>query len=320
MKENKIHVIFVYFAIIFGTLFIFLTPPFQSPDEDSHFKKAYTVSRARLFKESANGVVGYYLPNEMVNYIADKNSKMSHREWKYTYEQLYGDNFVPADYTRESVYQFSTQDMTIIPYLPSAIGIFIARHTSAAFIGGECSAAYMLYFARFFNLIMYCILGAFAIKFTPLLKNTIAVILLFPMSLFLGSMVTYDSIIIPFVMLTFGLILRLIYDKKTKFDLKYIIFFCFAGYLLIKVKIVYSLILALLFAVPNNKFKDNKKWKYALILIGSIALLYILSRIPDLLSSITVTSGDSELVVQQKTFIRNNPIICINICWISKNI
>jgi len=35
---------FVYCALIFGIILITIIPPFQSPDEDSHFKKAYVGS------------------------------------------------------------------------------------------------------------------------------------------------------------------------------------------------------------------------------------------------------------------------------------
>ena len=48
---------FVYCALIFGILLIALIPPFQSPDEDSHFKKAYVVSYGKLYPTSQNGIV-----------------------------------------------------------------------------------------------------------------------------------------------------------------------------------------------------------------------------------------------------------------------
>ena len=49
---------FVYCALIFGIIFLILIPPFQSPDEDSHFKRAYVVSYGKLYPSSKDGVMG----------------------------------------------------------------------------------------------------------------------------------------------------------------------------------------------------------------------------------------------------------------------
>ena len=50
---------FVYCAIIFGIILTVLIPPFQSPDEDSHFKRAYVVSYGKLYPSSENGIVRF---------------------------------------------------------------------------------------------------------------------------------------------------------------------------------------------------------------------------------------------------------------------
>ena len=40
--------VYVYIALIVGILFVFLTPPFQSPDEDSHFKRSYQIAKGNI--------------------------------------------------------------------------------------------------------------------------------------------------------------------------------------------------------------------------------------------------------------------------------
>jgi hypothetical protein len=40
---------FLLIAFTLGVLAIFLTPPFQVPDEHTHFYRAYDVSRGHLF-------------------------------------------------------------------------------------------------------------------------------------------------------------------------------------------------------------------------------------------------------------------------------
>ena len=72
MKDNQsVHKRFFYLSLFFGMIFILLMPPFQSPDEDSHFKKAYVLAEGNAFPDSENGTTGYYLPTEMVEYISD---------------------------------------------------------------------------------------------------------------------------------------------------------------------------------------------------------------------------------------------------------
>ena len=75
---------FIYCALIFGIMLITIIPPFQSPDEDSHFKKAYVISKGQLFPTSQNGVVGYYISNDMAQYINEKLEYIGNRDKKYT--------------------------------------------------------------------------------------------------------------------------------------------------------------------------------------------------------------------------------------------
>ncbi len=69
-------------------IFILLMPPFQSPDEDSHFKKAYVLAEGNAFPDSENGTTGYYLPTEMVEYISDVVKANSDLDCKFTYREI----------------------------------------------------------------------------------------------------------------------------------------------------------------------------------------------------------------------------------------
>ena len=74
---------FVFCALIFGILLITIIPPFQSPDEDSHFKKAYVMSQGKFFPTSRNGVVGYDIPTDMIKYIDEKLAYIGNRDKKF---------------------------------------------------------------------------------------------------------------------------------------------------------------------------------------------------------------------------------------------
>ena len=64
---------FVYIAVIFGVLLTILIPPFQSPDEDSHFKKAFVMAEGRFYPEVQKGQQGYWLSENMVEYVPIKS-------------------------------------------------------------------------------------------------------------------------------------------------------------------------------------------------------------------------------------------------------
>ena len=52
--------IFLILGLIIGTLFVFIIPPFQGPDEDAHFKKAYVLGKLDVFTKTDGNIRGYY--------------------------------------------------------------------------------------------------------------------------------------------------------------------------------------------------------------------------------------------------------------------
>src|SRR4051812_35126073 len=53
---------FLAVSLIFGICFILLTPPFQVPDEFSHFFRAWQISEGRILSEKTNNRAGGELP------------------------------------------------------------------------------------------------------------------------------------------------------------------------------------------------------------------------------------------------------------------
>ena len=82
------HKIYVYIALIFGMLFVFLTPPLQSPDEDSHFKRSYQISKGHFYPVEKDNKIGNYFPKEMLVYIDKKMKMQGRRDKKETYANI----------------------------------------------------------------------------------------------------------------------------------------------------------------------------------------------------------------------------------------
>ena len=203
MKEYSVEKKFVYLALIFGLLFVFLIPPFQSPDEDSHFKKAYVISEGQIAPKIINNTTKYELPVNMFNYINEQLSVMGNRNKKYDYDTYYVSQMLRVDYSEKKYYDFATTSASLISHIIPAIGILFGKIFSYLILAGNGSspASYLVYFSRMACLITYVTICYFAIKKTPVYKKTMAIFALLPMSLFMGSMTSYDGLLISTVLL-----------------------------------------------------------------------------------------------------------------------
>ena len=275
---------FIYCALIFGILLVTIIPPFQSPDEDSHFKRAYVISKGHLFPTSQNGVVGYEIPTDMSNYINEKLQYIGNRDKKYTYSEEILDDRLPKDYSDVTFQNFSTAETTPVAYIAPAIGIVFSKITTKIIGMSNISVVTMLHFARFFSLLLYTFLVYLAIKTTPILKKTFCIIGLLPMSLALAVAISYDSVLIAISLLSTALIFKLIFDDNIKkISYKYLVAFGLITYILLSVKIIYIIVLLPLIFIPKEKYegKITKALKYVGIILGIALVLYILiNKIP----------------------------------------
>lgn len=314
MKNKSIAKNFAILAILFGSLLTFFIPPFQSADEDSHFKKAYVISRGDFFPTVKDGVEGFYLPNQMVSYISEKLEYIGNLDQKYSYKELLYEERDHIDYANSSFYNFSTVSTIPLAHLVPAIGMDVGKAVGYLFGMREFSTTYLLYFGRMASLIFYVVVIAFAIKLTPKLKRTFAMIGLLPMSLSLGATISYDAILISLSLLVTALILRLICLENEKFDMRYMAVFVIIGVIFLNLKTVYSFVmLPLSYLMFKNKedFKENFKKiciMAVLIVIGTVIL-----KLPTIGLDVAKSADNSSSM--QINFILNNPIYFIKVLF-----
>lgn len=314
-KELNLAKIFLIYSIIFGSILVFLVPSFQSPDENTHFLFAYNLSTGKVNTSVKNKKSGYNLPTDMINEIHEKEKMYNSRDKKYSYEKMYFDQLLSANMNEKKFFGMSMAPVSTVAYIIPSLGIQITDYVGA-FSGDHVKTAVMLQFARFLSLLIYSIIGYFAIKITPKFKKTFFVVLLLPLSLFLRSMVTYDSFILVITALSIALMLRLIDDKSIQFDKKYLIIFTILGYILFNVKIVYSISLFGLLIVDSKQFGGKREKIKKFIIIGSLVLF--LTYIKKTFIINYNVGGDSEITAKQIKFILNNPISYMGILF--KNI
>lgn len=319
MEKKSVQKKYMVLALIFGMLFVFLTPPLQSPDEDSHLKKAYVMAEGQFVPDVLDGHEGFYLSKAISDYIVYMQKMMGDTDRKITYTELVSSEKMPTEYEDEEFIDFSTLKTNVVGHIVPAVGIVIGKIVSIL-AGREPSIVFLLYFARMANLFMYILVVGVSISITPILKKTFCMLGLMPMALYIGSSVSYDALLICLAFLFAALWIRLMFDGKCIFNLRHAVAFGVIGFVFFVLKIVYMPMFILLLFIPREKFEttflknlkiSNKVIWITFAIIVALGLVGA-TKIPFLFRD-TVESGMDPLVKKQIMFAIENPVECLKI-------
>lgn len=243
--------IFLFFAVIAGGLLIFINPPFETPDEGSHFRRAYQISQLKILAEKKEGSIGGMLPKSIGPLESYFRTTSNNKNNIITLADIKDKTHISIDNQAEFNAFPNTALYSPIPYLPQAIGISIARLFTN-------STLWIFYFGRIFNLLFYLAIVFFAIKTTPILKWIFVMLALMPMSIFLGASLSPDALTIALSFLLIAYVLKLSLDAK-KIEKNN-----FAALLLLAIaltlcKTAYTLLPFIILIIPKDKFQTIKQ-------------------------------------------------------------
>lgn len=275
--------IFLLLAAIVGGLLIFLTPPMCTPDENTHFLNAYSISHGDVFPEVVDGQMGRYINKSVVDFVNGNNTRyMGNLNEKYNFSEFYLNSWL-QDNNTETVFYSNGSLMGINPigYIPASIGMLVGRLILRICGSGFDTAFNMLIFGRIFNLLFYIIIGYYAIKIAPYLKRSMLILFLLPMSLFLGASVSYDAILIPVCTLYFANTMKIIHSNQEKIiDKVDILITVFCTFVMFGIKLAYAPLLLLLICIPKKKFVDQKKYFVCIgVVIVTAMAAYLLPKL-----------------------------------------
>lgn len=227
--NNRPEFIFLVFGLVFGVLFLVLTPMFEVPDEQAHFHRAVEVANGVFYNKEVPTLSAY---DELLHQNLIIKAKIEH-----------------LTKTFHSVSGYSP-----VMYLTSALGVKFG----ALFKNPRL----MFYLARLFNLFSWLALLYFAIKITPVFKWHFVLFALLPMSIYEGMSVSADSFVNGYLFLFFAYMFKLIFDKKEKLSRYEIIIYFLMTIIscLLKGCLIYP---AFLFVFV----KDKRKWIVSFIVI-----------------------------------------------------
>lgn len=253
IDRNKEGRLFLASVAVLGILFAGVFTPLSAPDEDFHFSASYALSNFIMGK-------GYQSDDPLLMRQSDAdfyncfvhNLNLSAANYDYLNKE-FSQHIIDSS---SEILVFTGRSHSISSNLPqekllSALGITLARVFNLG-------PAYLYLCGRLFNLAFYIVCVYIAFKVTPVGRNIIAVVSLFPMSLHLAASYSYDSFIIPMSILLTALCLRSI-KAEGLFSVKEGLQILLVAMFLAPCKVIYTLVALLALFIPHRRFRSRKE-------------------------------------------------------------
>jgi uncharacterized membrane protein len=248
---------------IIGLAMLVITPPFQVPDEDAHFFRAYQAATFDLGLEHRNGCVGAELPRALL-------------DTKQLFEGVILDASRKVDasmYTRalsvtgrDPVFCSPILPYPPVPYVAQAVGLILGNSLDAPPIVS-------FYFARILNLALFLFLATWAIRWMPVMRWGLALLVLMPMTMYQAGSLSADAFTIGISFLMIAFILRSAAGDEPLSAAE--IAFLFAGAALLALaKQGYSPLVLLAFMIPSDRFgtRTRKAWILSGLFMATVAI------------------------------------------------
>lgn len=294
--------LFLIFSIIFGLFFVFITPPFQVPDENEHFFRAYEISDLNIIAKKQE-TVGDYLPRSLITTVRELIEHIPfHPEQKTNIEKIISFINIPLNREEKIFVGFpGSAFYNPVPYIPQVIGISIGKVFNF-------SPLILMYLGRLFNLFIWIFLTYIAIRISPIAKWLFFLLVLTPMSLFQAASLSADALTNSMSLLIISLTLFYIFnDEKQKIIRSDIFVILFLSVIIALSKQIYIFIPFLFALIPLKKF--NNKIEYYSILTILVALILLTNIIWSIaIKGLIVVRISGVSPVDQLFYIIYNPI------------
>lgn len=314
---EKIYMLMMFF---FGIILVFITPPFQIPDEPNHFYRAYQISEGILRSPS---IETSDINGQKIYYCADVPTSLNtlFTAGIAPHGIIEGQNYfslhsalelfsIPLNSDSKEKKEIpNTGSYSPLVYTPQALGIFLVRLISD-------SVGLTFYAARIGALIFIIICGILSLRLLPEKSFLMFVISFSPMFLFEVASCSADPIVYAVTILAAAYFLSLC--KENKLSTQDFIFFGTAAISLGLAKQVYGTILLLYFLIPSEKFGGKKNFLLTGFFIFALYLLAAVGWMHFSKSGVNVSPYmfpfPNVNLEGQIEFLKNNPMQFIDAC------
>jgi uncharacterized membrane protein len=204
---------FLLASLLVGVPMVFVTPPFQAPDEPAHFLRAFALSEGRLLSNNTGEGTGSRLPTSLRRLfelsMADVTFQPDRRFEAARLRTALAIRLEAADRAFESYPTSSVY--TPLSYLPQALGIAVARTVADR-------PLLLFYSGRLVSFGLVTALVYLALLKLPALRWFGCVLAMAPMALFLRASLSADALCFALALLVATTVARLVLAPASSTD------------------------------------------------------------------------------------------------------
>lgn len=289
---------------VFGLAFVFALPPIQTPDEPSHFHRAYQVSEGIFFTHPVGEWGGGEIPVSVLRVSEQFNFLVFHPERHTTAEPFEVLRSMPLNAEERRAVPFpGSAYYSCVPYVPQALGIAAARAVGCGPLG-------LLYAGRLANLALAVTLLFLAVRIIPVFKLVLGSVALIPIAVQQVSSLNADGSAIPVAFLFTAFVVRWAVGEERVMQRRDIAVLLGLAAWLTLCKFPYALLVLLYLGVPAARLGSRKRYLAlgaALFLVAfgiGAALTQLKDNTPDRL----VPANRGASISQQTEFIQRHPL------------
>lgn len=251
--KNRIHIYAFSFLILFGGLSAVIQPIVDMPDEFVHYARAEIVSEGKFI------VYPKDKKHETIKAVENLRDNLG---------KTYLDSDIvnkKIDYTTVEMEHIASSSLAFV-YFPQALGIKLAKIMNLDVI-------WSLWLARIFNLIVYSLLVAYAIKCIPKWKFAMFFVAALPMSIQQAASCSPDAMVNASVFVLISYFLKLYLKEDEPITTREMIIFTLIGAVSILTKVTNVFFCGLCLLLPIKK--ENKK-TFPYIIKSIMILLFVI--------------------------------------------
>ena len=193
--ESRPAFVFILLSFVFGSAISVVVPPLRGPDEIAHFLRIYSYTRGGLLPAAeVDGRKGIFVERELytqLSFFKNAGERFArNREQGLRYSEIMKQYPPPGGTLHGEGTKFmpfaGTEGYNPVAYAPYVLAVAIGNLLGLDFPN-------MLLLMRFFGLITFTAVAAYAIKLTPTLKWAFVLIAMLPVSIYNRSVLSADG-------------------------------------------------------------------------------------------------------------------------------
>ena len=281
-------------GLTIGCLYLFIIPPYVTPDEEIHISSAYHFSNMLLFSEAEEEKGLLFANSNIVNMPVsmrecDISKIYSQKAKNKNYEKYLSDLFEKPYNADKRITVTERVTGPVILYFVSGTGMALARLFNMNY-------AMVLFMGGLFNVILFVICVYYSMKILPFGKKCLFAAAMFPITLQQTCSLSYDNMIISMSFVVTAIAIN--YALKNEMKRSMFIIYAVASFFLVLSKGgAYFMLVFLPFILGFNKSRLKRK---NIIAAAVITLFVILLMARGLYMGTGYTGGDTAVNVSEQ--------------------